>query len=122
MSIIGPLKLNVQILGADGPAISPGKAMVLEAVDQNGSISAAGRALGMSYRRIWLLVDALNSSWVEPVVVTRIGGGSRTSAELTHFGHLLLTNYRAVEAEMLAAARGPKLDWLVSSLRVVAQG
>lgn len=117
MSIAGPLKLNVQVLSGGDPAIGPGKAMVMEAIDSNGSISAAGRALGMSYRRIWLLVDALNRSWVQPVVATRVGGGSGSGATLTPFGRSLLTAYRAVEADMVAAAQGPKLEWIVGALR-----
>ena len=117
MSIAGPLKLNVQVLSGGDPAIGPGKAMVMEAIASNGSISAAGRALGMSYRRIWLLVDALNRSWVQPVVATRVGGGSRSGATLTPFGRSLLTAYRAVEADMVAAAQGPKLEWIVGALR-----
>ncbi len=117
MSITGPLKLNVQVLSKGNPAIGPGKAMVMEAIDINGSISAAGRALGMSYRRIWLLVDSLNHSWVEPVIVTRIGGGSRRGAELTTFGRQLLAAYLTVEADMIAAAQGPKLEWMVGALR-----
>jgi molybdate transport system regulatory protein len=117
MSIIGPLKLNVQLLRDGEPAIGPGKAMVLEAIAREGSISAAGRALGMSYRRIWLLVDSLNKSWIEPVVATHSGGGAASGAALTPFGRTLLATYLAVEAEMVAAAQGPKLDWLVASLR-----
>lgn len=117
MSITGPLKLNVQLLRGGEPAIGAGKAMVLQAVDREGSISAAGRALGMSYRRIWLLVDSLNKSWIEPVVATRVGGGTASGAELTPFGRTLLATYVALEADMVAAAQGSKLDWLIASLR-----
>ena len=106
MAIAGSLKLNVQLLREGAPAIGPGKALVLEAIDRAGSISAAGRDLGMSYRRIWLLVDALNGDWAEPVVETRIGGGTKSGASLTAFGREVLVTYRAVEAEMIAAAQG----------------
>ena len=115
--ICGPLKLNVQLLRDGDPAIGPGKALVLDAIDRTGSISAAGRDLGMSYRRIWLLVDSLNRSWIEPVVATHVGGGAASGARLTAFGRTLLETYRQVEAGMIAAAQGDKLDWLVASLR-----
>ena len=114
--IAGPLKLNVQILRGAAPAIGPGKAMVLEAIAHTGSISAAGRDLGMSYRRIWLLVDSLNHDWMERVVETRDGEGSKRGARLTPFGRQLLETYRAVEARMLAAAAGEGLDWLLAMI------
>lgn len=77
LAIDGPLKINVQILRGSDPAIGPGKALVLDAIGRTGSISAAGRELKMSYRRIWLLVDSLNHAWLEPVVETRVGGENR---------------------------------------------
>ena len=117
VAIAGPLKLNVQILRDGEPAIGPGKALVMDAVARTGSISAAGRQLGMSYRRIWLLVDDLNGSWAERVIETRTGGGTFGGAKLTAFGERLLAVYREVEADMVAAARGERLDWLVASLR-----
>lgn len=115
MAIDGLLKLNAQLLRGREPAIGPGKAMVLEAVDRTGSISAAGRDLGMSYRRTWLLVHALNTDWREPVVETRVGGSK--GARLTVFGHELLERYRAMENDMLAAARGSGLDWMAGAMR-----
>ena len=115
MAIDGPLKLNAQLLRGNGPAIGPGKALVLEAVDRTGSISAAGRDLGMSYRRVWLLVHALNTDWKEQVVETQVGGA--TGTKLTQFGHDLLAHYRAMESRMLGAARGSDLDWMTAALR-----
>lgn len=115
MAIHGPLKLNVQIMGADAPAIGPGKALVMEAIEREGSIAAAGRATGMSYRRIWLLAEALNSDWAERVIETRVGGGTRGGAGLTPFGHQLLQTYRTVEKRMMEAAAGDDLDWLVAA-------
>lgn len=114
--IAGPLKLNVQILRGAEPAIGPGKAMVLEAIAKTGSISAAGRDLGMSYRRIWLLVDSLNRDWAERVVETRDGEGSKRGARLSVFGRRVLETYRGIEARMLAAATGEELDWLVAMM------
>lgn len=115
MVVSGALKLNVQLMRGDEPAIGPGKAMVLEALAREGSISAAGRALGMSYRRIWLLVESLNRCWREPVVETRVGGGARAGASLSPFGAELLRRYRAMEARMMEAAAGDDLDWLLAA-------
>ncbi|MGI4732962.1 MAG: winged helix-turn-helix domain-containing protein [Janthinobacterium lividum] len=117
MAITGPLKLNVQLLRDGEPAIGPGKALVLDAIDRAGSISAAGRDIGMSYRRIWLLVDRLNADWIEPVVETRVGGGTKSGARLTPFGRSLLNAYREIEARMVVAARGEPLDRLIAMLR-----
>jgi molybdate transport system regulatory protein len=115
MAIDGSLKLNAQLLRGKAPAIGPGKAMVLEAIDRTGSISAAGRRLGMSYRRTWLLVHALNTDWRETVVEAQVGGGK--GAKLTGFGRALLGHYREMESAMMVAARGSAFDWMVDALR-----
>jgi molybdate transport system regulatory protein len=114
MAIAGPLKLNVQILSGGSPAIGPGKALVLEAIERNGSISAAGRELGMSYRRIWLLVSALNRDWRQVVVETHAGEGPKSGARLSSFGQEMLRQYRTLEAAMMAAAVGDAHDWLLA--------
>ncbi len=103
MAIIGPLKLKAQIFCGDEPAIGPGKADLLDALDREGSISGAGRAMGMSYRRTWLLVDSLNRCWKERVVETTAGGGRDKGARLTPFGRTVLDTYRAFEARLAEA-------------------
>jgi molybdate transport system regulatory protein len=118
VAIQGPLKLSFQLLNGEAPAIGPGKALVMEAIDREGSISAAGRALGMSYRRIWLLAESLNTDWQARVIDTRVGGGKSGGAQLTDFGRQLLTSYRAIEARMMAAAAGDDLDWLLDARAV----
>jgi molybdate transport system regulatory protein len=110
VAIKGPIKLGVQIMNGADPAIGPGKALVMEAIAHEGSISAAGRALGMSYRRIWLLAESLNADWQARVIETRVGGGKSGGAQLTDFGRDLLRAYRAMEARMMAAAAGDDLD------------
>ena len=65
---------NLRLLFKDGVAIGPGKAALLESIAQVGSISAAGRALGMSYKRAWLLVDSVNTHFREPLVEAAKGG------------------------------------------------
>jgi molybdate transport system regulatory protein len=78
--------------------LGPGKARLLELIAEHGSISAAGRAMGMSYRRAWLLVDSLNQAFREPIVGTRLGGKADKRAELTAFGLEVVARYRAIEA------------------------
>jgi molybdate transport system regulatory protein len=107
MPMLGPLKLKVQVFCDDEIALGPGKADVLEAIDRLGSISAAGRALGMSYRRTWMLVDVMNRCWASPLVETTSGGGRRKGARLTPLGHELLKAYRGLEAQLVEAAAGP---------------
>jgi molybdate transport system regulatory protein len=79
-------------------AIGPGKADLLEAIRDTGSISAAGRKLGMSYRRAWLLVDELNQHLGAPVIDAVTGGAKGGGAALTRTGEEVLTRYRAMEA------------------------
>ena len=77
--------------------IGPGKIALLEQIDLTGSISAAGRALGMSYRRAWLLVDELNRLFAAPVVTTQMGGSHGGGAALTTLGNEIVTRFRALE-------------------------
>ena len=78
-------------------AFGPGKAELLEAIVETGSIAAAGRRLDMSYRRAWLLVDELNHMFVEKVVVTAKGGKRGGGAKLTSTGENVLSVYRRME-------------------------
>lgn len=83
---------------APGSAFGPGKAGVLEAVRDHGSITAAARALGMSYRRVWQLVDRMNTSFRGPLVETLAGGRGGGGARLTALGVEVLQRYRCAEA------------------------
>jgi molybdate transport system regulatory protein len=85
------------LLGAT-VAIGPGKADLLDAIAQSGSISAAAKAMGMSYRRAWLLVEAMNASFREPLVHSTRGGPGGGGARLTPLGHEALARYRDMEA------------------------
>jgi molybdate transport system regulatory protein len=78
--------------------LGPGKVELLEAVRDRGSISAAARAMGMSYRRAWLLVEHVNTLFREPAVHTTLGGTGGGAATLTAFGDELVTRYRRMEA------------------------
>lgn len=97
-------KLRLRIDFDPGGSLGPGKVRLLEEVRTTGSISAAARALDMSYRRAWLLVDDLNRMFREPVVSAAIGGKRGGGTELTAFGERLITEYRAIERETYAAA------------------
>lgn len=100
---LGPLKLKAQLYCVDMGAMGPGKADLLEAIAAEGSIAAAGRALGMSYRRSWLLVDAMNRCWRDRLVETVAGGGRGRGAHLTPLGEQVLAAYRALEATLALA-------------------
>lgn len=90
-------KTRIRILLGSAFAIGPGKADLLQAIEQNGSISAAARSLGMSYRRAWLLVDTMNQCFREPVVDTATGGKGGGGAQITRFGSTVLRLYREME-------------------------
>lgn len=112
MPTIGPLKVKAQVLCAHELAMGPGKADLLEAIDREGSISGAGRALGMSYRRTWLLVDTMNRCWKRPLVEATAGGGRQSGARLTDCGREILAAYRDLEGRMADAVFGPSLATL----------
>jgi len=84
--------------------IGPGKVALLEAIGREGSISAAGRAMGMSYKRAWDLVDTLNQMLAEPVVAATPGGVGGGGAALTPAGEALIRDYRLLEAAAEEAA------------------
>ena len=95
--------LTLRILGSGNPAMGPGKAELISRIDANGSISAAAREMGMSYRRAWQLVEAINASFNEPVVVTAIGGKRGGGASVTDYGRQLVARFRAMEEKASSA-------------------
>jgi molybdate transport system regulatory protein len=98
--------LTLRVLGRRAAAMGPGKAELIERIAQTGSISAAARAMGMSYRRAWQLVEALNGDYREPVVTTAVGGERGGGARVTLFGRRLAARFRAMEAKASAAIAG----------------
>ena len=95
----------------DGDArLGPGKIELLERIREHGSIAAAGRSMGMSYRRAWLLVDSLNRCFREPVVATQLGGRGGGAAAVTAFGERIIARYRAMKAAAEAAVAGDLAD------------
>lgn len=114
---LGPLKLKLQLACGELYAIGPGKALVLEAIEQHGSIRAAGKALGMSYRRIWLLVDEMNRCFAGRLVETLSGGGKERGARLTAMGREVLAAFRELDAEGARIAQLPAYARLTELLR-----
>ena len=98
--------LTLRVLGRKAPAIGPGKAELIERIASTGSISAAARAMRMSYRRAWQLVEALNKDYRQPVVSTAIGGTRGGGARVTPFGFRLVAEYRAMEDKASGAIAG----------------
>ena len=92
----GSSSVGVRILVNSLIAMGPGKANLLEAIHRSGSISAAAREMGMSYRRAWLLVDTMNNCFIAPLVLTEKGGAEGGGAALSPTGKLVLRKYRAL--------------------------
>lgn len=117
MSDVANLKIKIQLFCGEEIAMGPGKADLLEAIEREGSISAAGRALGMSYRRAWLLVDTMNRCWREPLVATAAGGQAKGGARVTPFGHEVLRSYQALQEQAATIRSGADWQQLQGSLR-----
>lgn len=105
------LRIDFEATGSVGP----GKIRLLEFVRETGSISAAGRAMDMSYRHAWLTIDALNRVFRSAVVTTRPGGKAGGGTALTTFGEELVARYRDMERVAHAALR-PHLTTLEAAL------
>ena len=109
----GPgLKIKIQIYCGDEIAMGPGKADLLDAIASEGSISAAGRKLKMSYRRCWMLVDVMNRCWTAPLVATSTEG-----AAMTAFGRQVLEQYRSLQNAAASAAGASHWPSLAQELR-----
>ncbi len=94
---------RVRILIGAATALGPGKVDLLEAIAETGSISAAARAMGMSYRRAWLLVDTMNRCFHGDLVTTVTGGRGGGGAKVTPMGLDVLRRYREMEAKAEAS-------------------
>ena len=96
--------LFLRIDFAEGSRLGPGKVALLEAIVRQGSIAAAARELGMGYRTAWLLIDSLNTMFVEPVVTT-LPGRRDGGTEVTVFGNQLIATFHRMEELNRAAIR-----------------
>ena len=95
--------LTLRVMGKRAPAMGPGKAELIERIAETGSISGAARAMGMSYRRAWQLVEALNRDYRERVGDTATGGKRGGGARVTPFGRQILALFRGMEEKASAA-------------------
>ena len=96
---------QIRIMLRKAIAMGPGKAELLRAIEETGSISAAARTLGMSYRRAWLLVDTMNQCFKSPVVETLTGGQKGGGARVSELGHEVLRRYLEMEAKAAASVQ-----------------
>lgn len=101
--VVAMLRLTLRLDVRGRPTLGPGKARLLELIGETGSISAAGRAMGMSYRRAWTLVDSLNASFAAPLIAARPGGAGGGGATLLPLGAEVVRLYRALEQSAASA-------------------
>lgn len=109
-------RLWIRVDFAADDRIGPGKIALLRAVRDAKSISAAARDLRMSYRRAWLLIDALNKAFGAPLVETHVGGSGQGGAQLTALGRSVVDCYDEIEGNAAAAA-APALKRLAALRR-----
>ena len=89
--------LTLRVLARRFPAMGPGKAALIEAIERSGSISGAAREMEMSYRRAWQLVEAINTSFREPLIVTATGGKQGGGAVVSDLGREVVKRFREME-------------------------
>src|SRR5580765_3017771 len=95
------LSIRIDFEGAE--AFGPGKARLLELIDEQGSIRGAAAAMNMSYRHAWLLLQAVEDTFGAPVITTATGGAKGGGAKLTDLGKTVIARYRSIEAQAVNA-------------------
>ena len=113
--------LRIRIVFADEEMIGPGKAELLERIARTGSIAAAGREMGMSYKRAWQLIGTLNAMFRDPLVDSTRGGPGGGGAVLTDTGREVLGLYRAFVSDAQTAG-APRIRALQEMLRDIPEG
>jgi molybdate transport system regulatory protein len=116
-----PASLRIRILFGEDTMLGPGKVDLLEHIRATGSIAAAGRAMNMSYKRAWMLVEDMNAAFREPLVASARGGKAGGGAHLTATGQAVLTLYRNMETTV-AKAGAPQMAALEGLLRDIPDG
>ncbi|WP_092864722.1 winged helix-turn-helix domain-containing protein [Albimonas pacifica] len=116
-----PPRYRIRIVFGPEEMIGPGKAELLERIAATGSIAAAGREMGMSYKRAWQLVETLNAMFREPLVLRSRGGARGGGAAVTEAGRAVLAEYRALEAEAERAG-APHVGRLQALMRDIPEG
>jgi molybdate transport system regulatory protein len=109
-------RLRIRIVFGADAMLGPGKADLLEHIRETGSIAAAGRAMSMSYKRAWLLVEEMNRAFREPLVDSTRGGPQGGGARLTEAGEAVLVHYRKLE-DIMAEAGAARIGVLRGMLR-----
>ena len=112
-------RLSLRLHFDSGLTFGRGKADLLQGIDEEGSIAAAGRRMGMSYRRAWQLVDTMNRCWCEPLVETSPGSHHGGGARVTPLGSRVLALYRGLQAALAQSADGADLAELRAALLAV---
>jgi molybdate transport system regulatory protein len=112
--------LRLRLLFGDQLVLGPGKAELLAGIGETGSIAAAGRAMGMSYKRAWSLVEEMNAAFREPLVTSARGGAGGGGASLTPAGVEVLGAYRSLLAASVAAA-APDVARIAALLRDMSE-
>ncbi len=95
--------MRLRLHFGDRLMLGPGKADLLAGIRDTGSISAAGRAMSMSYKRAWSLVEDMNAAFGSPLVISSRGGAQGGGAHLSETGEAVLAQYRTLEQRALAA-------------------
>ncbi|MEI6799503.1 MAG: LysR family transcriptional regulator [Pseudomonadota bacterium] len=113
-------RLHLRLFFAHGAMLGPGKAELLEHIRDTGSISAAGRAMDMSYKRAWMLVDAMNAAFAAPLVESARGGAGGGGAQVTEAGLAVLRLYRALQ-DKAARAGQAELEAITAMLRDIPE-
>ena len=109
-------RLRLRLYFDNGLMLGPGKADLLDGIEAHGSISAAGRAMGMSYKRAWSLVEEMNAAFHEPLVASVRGGAQGGGAHLTEAGRKVLHHYHNLVAETRLHGRAD-VDEIAALLR-----
>ncbi len=109
--------IKIRLHHHDQIAFGPGKADLLDAIKEHGSISAAGRSMGMSYKRAWDLIQTMNQSFKQPLVITSKGGSQKGGAIVTAMGEKVLNQYREAQkiADVATAEQLKTLSTFLSS-------
>lgn len=98
-------EMFIRIIFPQGTYLGPGKVQLLEGISEYGSIAAAGKAMGMSYKRAWYLADAINEMFEQPLILKQHGGRSGGGAALTKQGREVINHYRALQKAAADAAK-----------------
>ncbi|QFS98479.1 Molybdenum-pterin-binding protein MopA [Labrenzia sp. THAF191b] len=114
-------RFRIRLVFGPDEMMGPGKAELLERIQRTGSIAAAGREMGMSYKRAWQLVETLNAMFRSPLVERSRGGAKGGGAQITETGLAVLEEYRAIELKARAAG-DPHIEKLKTLLSDIPDG